>query len=86
MKKRMKTAFAGLAFVAGCEIGIAIQLMKMIHNYTIKDKAISEPAPEDAAPEIVPEDAAQETVPEDAAQETAQDSAENRSAGTTEDV
>ena len=77
MKKRMKTAFAGLAFVAGCEIGIAIQLMKMIHNYTIKDKAISEPAPEDAAPEIVPEDAAQET---------AQDSAENRSAGTTEDV
>ncbi len=77
MKKRMKAAFAGLAFVAGCEIGIAIQLMKMIHNYTIKDKAISEPAPEDAAPEIVPEDAAQET---------AQDSAENRSAGTTEDV
>ena len=30
MSKKMKAALAGLAFVAGCEIGIAIELMKMI--------------------------------------------------------
>ena len=33
---------AGLAFVAGCEIGIALQLVKMIHNYTIKEAAGNE--------------------------------------------
>ena len=33
MNKKMKAALAGLAFVAGCEIGIALQLMKMIHKY-----------------------------------------------------
>lgn len=45
MNRKLKAAFAGLAFVAGCEIGIAIQLMKMIRNYTIREEAISEPAP-----------------------------------------
>lgn len=39
MDKRLKAAVAGLAFLAGCEIGIALQLIKMIHNYTIKEAA-----------------------------------------------
>ena len=43
MDKRIKAAMAGLAFVAGCEIGIALQLVKMIHNYTIKEAASKEP-------------------------------------------
>lgn len=51
MTKKMKTALAGLAFVAGCEIGIAIQLMKMIHNYTIKENAMNEELPEEALAE-----------------------------------
>ena len=38
MNKKLKAALAGLAFVAGCEIGIAIQLAKMIRDYTIKEK------------------------------------------------
>ena len=42
MDKRIKAAIAGLAFVAGCEIGIALQLVKMIHNYTIKEAAGNE--------------------------------------------
>ena len=42
----MKAALAGLAFVAGCEIGIAIELMKMIHKFTIREKAIEEPIPD----------------------------------------
>ena len=56
MNRKLKAALAGLAFVAGCEIGIALQLVKMIHNYTIKEaagkesideaesKAVTEPA------------------------------------------
>lgn len=43
MNKRLKAAIAGLAFVAGCEVGIALQLMKMIRDYTLKEKALSEP-------------------------------------------
>ena len=39
MNRKLKAALAGLAFVAGCEIGIALQLVKMIHNYTIKEAA-----------------------------------------------
>lgn len=42
MKKSTKAALAGLAFLAGCEIGIAIQLMKMIHRFTIRESAIDE--------------------------------------------
>ena len=42
MDKRIKAAMAGLAFVAGCEIGIALQLAKMIHNYTVKEAASKE--------------------------------------------
>ena len=43
MSKKFKAAMAGLAFVAGCEIGIALQLMKMIRDYTVKEKAANEP-------------------------------------------
>lgn len=43
MNKKMKAALAGLAFVAGCEIGIALQLMKMIHKYAVKEGAMNEP-------------------------------------------
>lgn len=46
MSKKMKAALAGLAFVAGCEIGIAIQLMKMVHKFTVREKAIEEPIPD----------------------------------------
>ena len=42
MDKRVKAAIAGLAFVAGCEVGIALQLMKMIRDYAIKEKALDE--------------------------------------------
>lgn len=42
MSKKFKAAMAGLAFVAGCEIGIALQLMKMIRDYTVKEKAANE--------------------------------------------
>ena len=43
MSKRFKAALAGLAFVAGCEVGIALQLAKMIRDYTVREKALSEP-------------------------------------------
>lgn len=43
MNKKLKAVLAGLAFVAGCEIGIAIQLAKMIRDYTIKENALNEP-------------------------------------------
>lgn len=50
MNKKIKAALAGLAFVAGCEIGIAIQLMKMIHKFTIRESASNTDAdyPDDA--------------------------------------
>ena len=38
MSKKFKAALAGLAFVAGCEVGIA-----MIREYTVKEKALNEP-------------------------------------------
>lgn len=44
MSKKVKAAVAGLAFVAGCEVGIALALMKMIRDYTIKENAINESA------------------------------------------
>lgn len=43
MNKRLKAAIAGLAFVAGCEVGIALQLAKMIRDYALKEKSLSEP-------------------------------------------
>lgn len=32
MSKKLKAAIAGLAFVAGCEVGIALQLVRMIRD------------------------------------------------------
>lgn len=42
MSKKLKAAIAGLAFVAGCEVGIALQLVRMIRDYTIKEAASRE--------------------------------------------
>ena len=42
MSKKLKAAIAGLAFVAGCEVGIALQLVRMIRDYTIKEAASKE--------------------------------------------
>ena len=40
MNKKTKAALAGLAFLAGCEIGIAVQLLKMIHKFTVRESAM----------------------------------------------
>ena len=78
MSKKFKAALAGLAFVAGCEVGIALQLMKMIREYTVKEKALNEPLEaseeENAAEQAINEelDAAadmEETCEEDTAEE-----------------
>ena len=78
MNKRLKAAIAGLAFVAGCEVGIALQLAKMIRDYALKEKALSEPLEvseeEIAAEQAINEEldaaeAAGETFEEDAAEE-----------------
>ena len=47
MNKKMKAALAGLAFLAGCEIGIAIQLAKMIHKFTVRESAMEGTIPDD---------------------------------------
>lgn len=49
MSKKWKAAMYGIAFVAGCEIGIAIQLMKMIHKFNVRESALNETIPEDDA-------------------------------------
>ena len=59
MSKKLKAAVAGLAFVAGCEVGIALQLMKMVRDYTIKEKALDE------AQELSEDDADTETLSAD---------------------
>ena len=78
MSKKFKAALAGLAFVAGCEVGIALQLVKMIRDYTLKEKALNEPLEaseeEIAAEQAINEEldaaeAAGETFEEDAAEE-----------------
>ena len=46
MNKKTKAALAALSFVAGCEIGIAIQLMKMIHKFTVTESAMKETIPD----------------------------------------
>jgi hypothetical protein len=66
MNKKMKAALAGLAFVAGCEIGIAIQLVKMIHKYTIKEEASNVDAefPEEALiDEALPDESTEQAEP-----------------------
>ena len=62
MSKKFKAALAGLAFVAGCEVGIALQLMKMIREYTVKEKALNEPL-EASEEEIAAEQAINEELP-----------------------
>ena len=78
MSKRFNAALAGLAFVAGCEVGIALQLMKMIRDYTVKEKALNEPLEaseeENATEQAINEEldaaeAAGEIFEEDAAEE-----------------
>lgn len=61
MDKRIKAAMAGLAFVAGCEIGIALQLVKMIHNYTVKEAASKEPIEDVIKEAEIPESPETET-------------------------
>ena len=66
MSKKLKAAIAGLAFVAGCEVGIALQLVRMIRDYTIKEAASKEDTvgestnKEEAANSITVEDTAEE--------------------------
>ena len=82
MSKKFKAALAGLAFVAGCEVGIALQLVKMIRDYTLKEKALNEPLEaseeEIAAEQAINEEldaaeAAGETFEEDAADAAEED-------------
>ncbi len=56
MNKKTKAALAGLAFLAGCEIGIAVQLAKMIHKFTVRESAMDAPLPDSEADDV-PEDA-----------------------------
>ena len=76
MNKKTKAALAGLAFFAGCEIGIAIQLMKMIHKFTVRESAMTGSVPEDTAEKTaeVPCEEAPET-PEEEASESAEEEA-----------
>lgn len=80
MSKKLKAAVAGLAFVAGCEVGIALQLMKMIRDYTIKEKALDEAqelsedstdpetfSADDSVEEVFSEDDAMDIFPQNAA-------------------
>ena len=62
MNKKFKAALAGLAFVAGCEIGIAIQLMIMIHKFTIRESASNTDAdyPEEAEIDVTMNEAESE--------------------------
>ena len=82
MNKKTKAALAALTFVAGCEIGIAIQLMKMIHKYMIREEAINEETPEGLKPgeselEVNPEEEIPE--PEGAGQTEADEPKDNES-------
>ena len=81
MDKRIKAAMAGLAFVAGCEIGIALQLVKMIHNYTDKEAASKEPIEDVIKKSEIPDDPETETDAEIADAEPAEtDEAEDTDA------
>ena len=79
MSKKFKAALAGLAFVAGCEVGIALQLVKMIRDYTLKEKALNEPL-EASEEEIAAEQAINEEL--DAAEAAGETFEEDAAAGT----
>ena len=78
MNKKIKAALAGLAFVAGCEIGIALQILKIVKKYAVREAALKESIPEESVekencPEesMTQERAAEEAAePEPAAQES----------------
>ena len=53
MNKKTRAALAGLAFFAGCEIGIAIQLAKMIHTFTVRESAMEIAIPDDVPSEEI---------------------------------
>ena len=77
MNRKLKAALAGLAFVTGWEIGIALQLVNMISNYTITDAAGNVSIVE-AESKAVPEPSAAE--PEKAEDTDAADAVETEAA------
>lgn len=80
MSKKLKAAIAGLAFVAGCEVGIALQLVRMIRDYTIKEAASKEDTAGESANKE--EAASSDTDDSDAANsDTVEDTAEEPAEG-----
>ena len=65
MSKKWKAALAGLAFVAGCEIGIGIQILKLVKKYTIRDLAAGEETPKEDTPEDIEADEQKTMIPEE---------------------
>ena len=64
MTKKGKAALAGIAFAAGCEIGVAISLYNAIKKYAITKEAAQ--AKIDPPEELLPEDnSPDELLPED---------------------
>ena len=78
MSKKWKAALAGLAFVAGCEIGIGIRVLKMVRKYTIKDLAAREETPKEDTPSDIEADEQETVIPEkeNPAEDPKDDSAE----------
>ena len=54
MKKTTKAVIAGLTFLAGCEIGLSIQLYRTIKKFIVEEEAMK--APGLRGDETVPED------------------------------
>lgn len=78
MSKKWKAALAGLAFVAGCEIGIGIQVLKMVRKYTIKDLAARKETPKEDIPSDIEVNEQEAVIPEEEdPTEAAEDPAEN---------
>ena len=65
MSKKWKAALAGLAFVAGCEIGIGIQIIKLVKKYTIRELAAGEETPKEDTPEDIEADEQKTMIPEE---------------------
>ena len=74
MNKKMKAALAGLAFVAGCEIGIALQILKIVKKYAVREAALKESIPEES---VEKENCPEESMTQErTAEETAEEAAE----------
>lgn len=84
MSKKLKAAIAGLAFVAGCEVGIALQLVRMIRDYTIKEAASKEDTAGESANKE--EAASSDTGNSDTVEDTAEVPAEGAEAETEPEV